>query len=245
MTEEEFLSTQSAEQKLFGLSNEQLTMLKQSLPDKKYYEFLCHCFYEDIDDVESYWNEWQDWKIWDYPVHDVLRFDTIITHNKDLIDNAKCVSVSCHLGYMPLFLHHAGATEVQSIDTDTDKLTLIDSVARLAGYNNHKYVIEDIQNTENFKELCNTYDLLLLVGKVYNPASFYNVLNLLKDGTLKSIIIDTDLDIRLQQNAIGTVPFVDLIEQKLNWKLLKTGEYKMYDSGDTFDRFVYSFVKAS
>lgn len=240
MTEEEFLATQEAQKKLFGLTNDQLAIIKQSLPDKKYYEFLCHCYYKGINDVELYWKEWQDWKIWDYPIYDALRFDTIITHNKDLIDNAKCASVSCHLAYMPLFLHHAGATEVLSIDPDTDKLTLIDSVARLAGHSTHTYIIEDIQNTENFKELCSNYDLLLLIGKVYTPVSFYSVLNLLKDSTLRSIIIDTSLDIHEQDNA---VPLGNLIEQKLNWKLLRTGEYKMYDAGDTFDRFVYSFVK--
>ena len=71
----------------------ELKHLNNGLPDKKYYEFAYHKFFNP----EVEYTSWEPWDAWDYPERDILRFGCIIKDQIPFIQNKKVLD-----GQLPL-----------------------------------------------------------------------------------------------------------------------------------------------
>lgn len=170
------------------------------LPDKKYYEYSYHKFFNPT--VE--WKDWTPWDEWTYPDRDLLRFDHIIGKQLQHIKNKKVLDVACHLGYISLFCLHNNASYVTGTNVRDFELSIAREVTEVAGYSNCNFVYSDIYNLTEFASHCDNHDTVLLCGILYHVNNHYEILQTVAKSRAQTLIIETELSdtIDIGRNAI-------------------------------------------
>ena len=171
------------------------------LPDKKYYEYAYHKFFNP----EVEYANWQPWDEWDYPERDVLRFGQIIKNQQQYIQGKRVLDVACHLGYITLFCLYNNASFVTGTNVRDRELSIADEICKLAGYTDFSFVNSDIYNSTELTNLCNNHDTIILSGIMYHLNNHYTVLQSIADSTVKNIIIESQLD---HNNADVAIPYI-------------------------------------
>ena len=144
---QKFLLEQDLAQAKLGLSPSKINSIKKQLPDKKYYEFAYHMFFnKQFDNLEKQWQSWEPWEIWDYPIQDLNRFDNIIIKNIDKISGKNILDIGCNLGYLSLFCLHAGCNDIQGIDVRKNKLNIANFICTKAGFLKSEYISPNVSN---------------------------------------------------------------------------------------------------
>lgn len=179
------------------------------LPDKRYYEYAYHKFFNP----KVTYNTWNSWDEWHYPEKDLIRFKHIIGDQLDHIQNKRVLDVACHLGYLSLFCLHNNASYVTGTNVRDRELEIADEVGKIAGYNNLEFINSNIYHTEEFLKLCNSHDTILLSGIIYHINNHYQVLKTIADSSAQTVIIETDLHKAIN---LGSNPII-------NWIVEETG----------------------
>ena len=171
------------------------------LPDKKYYEYSYHKFFNPT----AEWKNWTPWDEWTYPDRDLMRFDHIIGKQIQYIKNKRVLDVACHLGYTSLFCLHNDASYVTGTNVRDFELDIAREITSLAGYSNCNFVWSDIYNLSEFANQCDNHDTVLLCGILYHLNNHYEVLQTVANSRAQTLILETDLS-----NAIdvGMQPIV-------------------------------------
>lgn len=167
----------------------QLETIRNSLPDKRWYEYAYHKFFNPA----VQYKDWQPWDQWDYPEKDMLRFGRIITNNLQYIKNHSVLDVACHLGYMSLFCLHNGSTKVTGTNVRPFELEVATEVCELAGYSNASFENVNLYDRERMIELYNSHDTVLLAGIVYHINNHYQLFEDISSSTAKAIIIEGEI----------------------------------------------------
>ena len=178
------------------------------LPDKKFYEYSYHKFFNP--DVE--YNSWHPWDQWNYPDRDLLRFNHIIGQQIGHFQRKRVLDVGCHLGYLSLFCLHNNASYVTGTNIRNKELLIAKEITTLAGYSNCEFLNSNIYNFDDLTKLCNSHDTVLLSGILYHINNNYQVLKLISDSTAQTLILESDLKNSID---IGNSPIV-------NWKVEDT-----------------------
>jgi SAM-dependent methyltransferase len=160
------------------------------LPDKKFYEYAYHKYFTP----EVEYNTWEPWSEWDYPERDIMRFEQIIKNQTEYIQNKRVLDIGCHLGYISLFCLHNRATSVTGTNVRERELSISREICELAGYSNFDFIHSDIYNINEFKNLCNQNDTVIISGVMYHINHHYSVLQTLADSSAKYVIIESQLD---------------------------------------------------
>ena len=160
------------------------------LPDKKYYEYAYHKFFNP----DTEYLNWQPWDQWTYPDRDLLRFKHIIHDQLPYIQDKKVLDVACHLGYLSLFCLHNNVSYVTGTNVRDRELFIASEICTLAGYDNFKFLNSDLYNLEEFKTLCNSHDTVILSGIMYHINNHYELLQTIADSSAQHIIIESQLD---------------------------------------------------
>jgi len=170
------------------------------LPDKKYYEYSYHKFFNPT--VE--WKDWNPWDEWTYPDRDLVRFEHMIGKQLQYIKNKRVLDIACHLGYTSLFCLHNGASYVTGTNIRDFELSIAREITGLAGYSNCDFVFSDIYNQSEFANQCNDHDTVLLSGILYHLNNHYEVLQTVAKSRAQTLILEVDLSnaIDLGMNAI-------------------------------------------
>ena len=178
------------------------------LPDKKYYEYAYHKFFNP----EVNYANWTPWDEWNYPERDLLRFDHIIRQQVAHIQNKTVLDVACHLGYLSLFCLHNGAKQVTGTNVRDKELSIAKEISQLAGYTNCEFLNSNIYNLEEFYKLCNAHETVLLSGILYHVNNHYQLLKTIADSSAQTLILESSI-----QHAI------DLAEYPIiNWRMENT-----------------------
>ena len=165
-------------------------MLHPWLPDKKYYEFSYHKFFNPDVTYEN----WTPWDEWTYPDRDLLRFSHIIKDQIEYIKDKKVLDLACHLGYLSLFSLHNGAKFVTGTNVRKRELGIANEVCKLAGFNNYQFIMSDIYDHKELINLVNSHDTIILSGVFYHINNHYELLKILCQPG-KTIIIETELSL--------------------------------------------------
>lgn len=206
---EKFLLSQKIQQQKYNISDKDVEDIKSKLPDKKYYEFAYHMFYQNIySDLEQVWNRWKPWDIWDYPVYDLHRFNIIFLQNKEFFANKNIVDLGCNLGYFSLFSLHCGSKHVKGIDARANKLKIAKFICSKAGYDNFDFVENNINNYDSLQKILQNIDTILFSGLIYHIPNHYQVLSELTKSKASCIIID---NYEMRQ-------YTDSQEPHIHWK---------------------------
>jgi ubiquinone/menaquinone biosynthesis C-methylase UbiE len=170
------------------------------LPDKKYYEYSYHKFFNP--DVE--WKNWTAWDQWTYPDRDLMRFGHIIGKQIQHIKNKRVLDVACHLGYTSLFCLHNDARYVTGTNVRDFELSIAREVTGLAGYSNCNFVNSDLYNLAEFASQCDDHDTVFLCGILYHVNNHYEILQTVAKSRAQTLILESDLSnaIDLGLNAI-------------------------------------------
>ena len=188
---QKFLLEQDLAQTKLGFSSSKINSIKKQLPDKKYYEFAYHIFFNNqFDNLEKHWQSWEPWEIWDYPIQDLNRFDNIIIKNSDKISGKNILDIGCNLGYLSLFCLHAGCGDIQGIDVRKNKLNIADFICTKAGFSKHSFSAVSI-NSEDFK-ISDNVDTILFAGVLYHISNHYEVLKKFTNSSATAVIIEND-----------------------------------------------------
>jgi SAM-dependent methyltransferase len=163
--------------------------IRNSLPDKRWYEYAYHKFFNPTVNYA----DWQPWDQWDYPEKDLDRFGRIITNNLKYIKDQRVLDVACHLGYLSLFCLHNGSTHVTGTNVREIELGIADEICNLAGYKNASFENVNLYNQQRMKELYNSHDTVLLSGIVYHINNHYQLIEDISDSTAKTIIIESEI----------------------------------------------------
>jgi hypothetical protein len=180
------------------------------LPDKKYYEYAYHKFFNPEVTLDS----WVPWDQWEYPERDLLRFNHIIGQQINHIQNKRVLDVACHLGYLSLFCLHNGASYVTGTNVRDKELSIAKEIIELAGYTNYELLNSNIYNIEEFCKLCNLHDTVLLSGILYHINNHYQILKAIADSTAQTLILESLLSDSVD---IGNHPII-------NWKFEEVSE---------------------
>lgn len=178
------------------------------LPDKKYYEYSYHKFFNPAVTYES----WTPCDQWNYPERDILRFDHIVGQQINYIQNKRVLDVACHLGYLSLFCLHNGASYVTGTNVRNTELAVANEVATLAGYTNFEFLNSSIYNSEEFYKLCNQHDTILFSGILYHINNHCQIFKTVADSSAQTLIIESMLTDSID---IGSTPII-------NWKFEDT-----------------------
>jgi len=253
----EFLLENKIAQQCLGLDDFARNKIKNSLPDKKYYEFLWHMFYnKKFVNLEEEWKNWQPWDIWDYPVYDLNRYKNIVLNNARIISGQNVLDIGCSLGYLSLISLHSGCKSVIGIDARQDKLTLADFVCRQAGYSNFSFKKMDLHSVE-FDQVSKNIDTVILSAVIHHVPNHYEILSKITRSDAGHLILDnTESEIFFKdptpqidwtteptddhmnaysshkKTAMVGIPnqaWITLAMQDLGWKLKKDCEYYMMD----------------
>jgi len=157
------------------------------LPDKKWYEFAYHKFFNP----EVKYEDWMPWDEWDYPERDILRFSKIIKDQSDHIKNSKVLDLACHLGYISLFCLHNNAKWVTGTNVRDFELSIAKDICTKSGYENFEFINSDLNDLTQLRELANTHDTIMLPGVLYHLNNHYQVLETLCNSKAKKIIIES------------------------------------------------------
>jgi ubiquinone/menaquinone biosynthesis C-methylase UbiE len=159
----------------------------QWLPDKQWYEFAYHKFYNP----EVDYNEWQPWDEWTYPERDVSRFKNIIADQVQHIEGKRVLDLACHLGYTSLFCLHNGASHVTGTNVRQRELDIGAEICTHAGYTNFEFLYSNLYNTQELLELCNNHDTVFFTGVLYHLNNHYQILETLCSSSAKTIVIES------------------------------------------------------
>ena len=174
---------------------------KAHLPDKKYYEFIYHKFFNP---TVSY-TEWKPWDQWDYPEKDLIRFKHIIVDNIDYIKDLKVLDVACHLGYLSLFCLHTGSKYVTGTNVREREIDLSQELCTIAGYNNFKFINLNLYDFVSMTTQLNQHDTVLLSGILYHVNNHYQLLEYITNSNIKNIIIESEVTDNNDQAIVNWV----------------------------------------
>lgn len=168
------------------------------LPNKKYYEYAYHKFFNPSVKYE----EWQPWDQWDYPDRDIERFGAIIKDNKKFISNKTILDIGCHLGYLSLFCLHNNAKHVIGTNVRDNELEIANEICHNAGYTSYEFKYQDLYNLKELKNLCDTVDTVILSGVLYHVHNHYDLLECIFSSSAENVIIETNLSpLEMGENA--------------------------------------------
>lgn len=168
--------------------------LKAHLPDKRYYEFIYHKFFNP----PVNYIDWKPCEQWDYPEKDLIRFNHIIVNNIKYIKDKKVLDIACHLGYLSLFCLHNGATSVTGTNVRQRELALSQELCTIAGYTNVKFIELNLYDFDNMITYLNHHDTILLSGILYHVNNHYQLLEHITKSNIKNIIIESEIVINDQ-----------------------------------------------
>lgn len=181
------------------------------LPDKKYYEYVHHKFFNS--DLDVRWETWKPWDGWDYPDNDIIWLSHVIGDQLPHLKNQRVLDVGCSRGYISLFCLHNSASYVTGIDVRDDLLDLAREVNRLAGYSNCDFKNINVNQHSQILDLCNKHDTVMLAGILPVITDHYGLLRLVAESTAQTVIIDSKTS-----NIFGnTYPLVE-------WRTLPTND---------------------
>jgi len=172
------------------------------LPDKKYYEYAYHKFFNPSVEYQT----WQPWNEWTYPERDLIRFHHIINQQLDYIQKKRVLDVACHLGYLSLFCLYHGSSFVTGTNIRERELSIAKEINTIAGYNNFNFIDSDIYNIEEFANLCNRHDTVLLSGILYHINHHYQVLKAIAESSADTVIIESCLHNSI---TLGNSPIIN------------------------------------
>lgn len=156
------------------------------LPDKKYYEYAYHKFFNhDID-----YQNWQPWDEWTYPDRDILRFTHIIGNQLNHIRHKRVLDVACHLGYLTLFCLHNEAAFVTATNIRSRELSIAQEVLALTYHTNYALLLSDLNDETCFRDLCNQHDTILFSGIIYHISNHYEKLKSIYQSSADTLIIE-------------------------------------------------------
>tara|TARA_R110000765_G_scaffold408635_1_gene506470 strand:+ start:337 stop:1098 length:762 start_codon:yes stop_codon:yes gene_type:complete len=188
------------------------SMTNSWLPDKKYYEFAYHKFFNP----EVEYTSWEPWDAWDYPERDILRFGCIIKDQIPFIQNKKVLDLACHLGYLSLFCLHNNASFVTGTNVRQRELNIADEVCALAGYSNYDFLFSDLYDKNALENLVTQHDTIILSGVFYHINNHYDLLKTIcKQG--KTVIIETCLSLFEKHNSTQNIKVPSMV-----WELEDT-----------------------
>lgn len=176
----------------FAIDNNQYIQIQQQLPDKKFYEYVYHKFYNPDCDFDS----WKPCDEWNWPVQDLLRFKYILLDNCEHIKNKKIADIGCHLGYMTWIMNHLGANQVTGTNVRSRELNLAKELCQRAGCEGTNFVLSDVHNYNDLLYICNQHDTVLLSGLLYHVTDQLSILETVTKSSAKSVIIDIREDLQ-------------------------------------------------
>ena len=183
------------------------------LPDKKYYEYIHHKFFNLNLDVK--WETWKPWDEWTYPDSDIIWLSHVIGNQIPYLKNQRVLDVGCSLGFISLFCLHNGASYVTGIDVRDELLDLAREVNGLAGYSNHEFKNINVTQHQQILDLCNKHDTVMLAGILPVITDHYGLLRVIAESTARTVIIDSG-----NTNIFGnTYPVVE-------WRELSTTHFR-------------------
>jgi SAM-dependent methyltransferase len=254
---QKFILENNIAQQCLGWSNHTRNAIKDSFPDKKYYEFAWHMFFSNkFDGLQQEWENWLPWDIWDWPVYDLNRYKTIISNNRSIINDRNVLDIGCSLGYLSLISLHYGCKNVTGIDARQDKLALADFISRQAGYKNFTFKRVDLHSPE-FIEVSKNIDTVILPAVLHHVPNHYGILSKITSSDASHLILDnaesekfyrdptpqidwttehTDDHMNAyspyKKSAMVGIPnqaWINLAMEDLGWKLEKDCDYYMMD----------------
>jgi len=188
--EQEFLNSQKRQREHYNLSLDDENNLLGQFPDKKYFEFLYHCWLNEYhDEPDLLWKEWSPWQVWSYPIHDLIRYKTMLLDNSDLIKGARIADIGSHLGIGVLFSLHMGAELCVGIEPIEAKNKLASFVCRQAGFNNFEFITGELKQEQIFEKI-NDFDTLILGGLMDMIPDHYRLIDNISKTQIKNIIIE-------------------------------------------------------
>lgn len=181
------------------------------LPDKRYYEYIHHKFFNPELDVR--WETWHPWDGWDYPYYDTVWLSHLIGNQLAHLKNKRVLDIGCGLGFISLFCLHNAASYVTGIDVRDDLLDLSRELNTLAGYSNCDFQNINVNQHSLILNLCNNHDTVMLAGILPVISDHYGLLRLIAESTAHTVIIDSK-----PFNIFGnTYPLVE-------WRNLQTSD---------------------
>lgn len=165
-----------------------LNKIKQALPDKKYFEYAFHKYFNNYEPI---WESWQPWDEWDYGDNDLIRYGKIIVDNIELIKDKRVVDFACHLGVSSLFALHSGASYVVGTNVRSRPLEIAQEICNLAGYNNFEFVVSHLENQSETTKLCNDADVAFITGIMHHIQNHRNVIDAVSHSNVSNLVIET------------------------------------------------------
>lgn len=186
----DFAEEQKLQNEYHKLSKSNLLEITAKLPDKKFYEFLYHAWYNNkLENIAEYYNTWKPWNEWHYPIDDLIRFKKIILDNKSYIKAKNIFDVGSHLGYITLFCLNLGCKYITGLEPRENKHELSNFICKTAGYQNFKFV-KGSTHEENFMNYANNVDTVILSAIIYYVVDHSRLLEKITNSSAKCVIIE-------------------------------------------------------
>lgn len=183
-----FQQEQFLQRDFHNLSELEVDTIRQQLPDKKYYEFLYHAWFNNrLSDVEKFYKDWVPSDEWTYPVDDCVRFRTLLLDNEQFIRDKRVLEIGSHLGYIPLFCMHMGAKFVTGLEPRTNKQELSKFICQQAGFTNFEFTSG---STHDSDFVTGNPDTVILSALIYHVADHYTVLKKISTSGASCLIIE-------------------------------------------------------
>jgi len=177
----------NAEQLLqYKMSVEQYQAVVDQLPDKKFYEFVYHKYFNP----KVQYHSWQPWDQWNYPVQDAVRFKHVLLNNRHCVQGHSVVDFGCHLGYMSMIASYLGASQVTGTNVRVRELDLSRELCNLAGCHNVSFVLSNVTDCAAVTNLCNNHDTVLFSGLIYHLNNQIEILQAITNSSAQTVIID-------------------------------------------------------
>ena len=187
---DDFITEQKLQNKFHQLSESDRLKIISKLPDKKFYEFLYHSWFNNqLENVAENYKTWQPWQEWHYPIDDLIRFTKVILDNKSFIESQNIFDIGSHLGYITLFCLHLGCKHITGLEPRENKHELSSFVCKTAGYQNFKFV-KGSTYQDNFMTCADKVDTVILSALIYHVADHFRLLKKITDSSAKCLIIE-------------------------------------------------------
>lgn len=170
----------------YQITLDQYKEIVAKLPDKKFYEYAYHKFFNPTSRFES----WVPWDVWNYPVQDALRFDHVLLKNQQFFQSKSVLDLGCHLGYMSMIVSHLGAKSVTGTNVRHRELEISQEVCNHAGHGNVRFEKSDVADLQSLSNLCNAHQTLLFSGLIYHVSNPFAVLETMANSSAECLIID-------------------------------------------------------
>ena len=247
----DFTKEQKLQNEFHKLSDSNKLEIIAKLPDKKFYEFLYHSWFNNkLENVAEHYKTWQPWEEWHYPIDDLIRFKKVIFDNESYIKAQNIFDIGSHLGYITLFCLNLGCKYITGLEPRENKHELSSFICKTAGYQNFKFV-KGSTHEDNFIKYTDNVDTVILSALIYHVADHFRLLEKITNSSAKCVIIENKekkniaFDIRPQVDweiedtdqgkdtggwhfnkkefLVGTPnqPFLNGIMFELGWKLAK------------------------